>query len=292
MALMDPLELIKLNSLTTISNGSQEVTIGLIDGPIDTDHPALQNVNIRTIGKSSAGTCKRNDSLACIHGTFIAGVLCAERGSNAPGICPNCKIILKPIFAEPSSSNRINEIFKTTQSELADAILETINAGARIINLSLGMYGSSLSVYHQLQDAYDYACKKGVIIIAAAGNQGNIGHVSLLNHPWVIPVAACDEYGNLMRQSNFGPSIAKSGLMAPGENIISTSPGGQYTTMSGTSVASAFVTGTVALLLSLFPHASSEKIISILARSRSQNSHAIMPPLLDAERSWEILGHN
>jgi subtilisin family serine protease len=289
---LDPLQLTRLNILTAISNGSQEVAIGLIDGPIDTDHPALQNVNIRTIGRSSAGTCKRNDSLACIHGTSIAGILCAERGLNAPSICPNCKIVLKPIFVEPSSSNRINDTLKTTQGELADAIIETINAGAQVINLSLGISGSSLAVYHQLQDAYDYACKKGVIIIAAAGNQGNIGHVSLLNHPWVIPVAACDEYGNLMRQSNFGPSIAKSGLMAPGENIISTSPGGQYTTMSGTSVAAAFVTGTVALLLSLFPHASSEKIISTLTRSGSQNDHTIVPPLLNAERPWKILRDN
>jgi subtilisin family serine protease len=289
---MDPLELTKLNLLTNISNGSQEVAIGLIDGPIDTDHPALQKVNIRTIGRSSAGTCKRNDSLACIHGTFIAGILCAERGLKSPGICPNCKIILNPIFAEPSSNNTSNEILKTTQSELAKAIQETINAGARIINLSLGMSGSSLAVYHQLQDAYDYACKKDVIIIAAAGNQGNMGHVSLLNHPWVIPVAACDEYGNLMRQSNFGPSIAKLGLMAPGENIISTYPGGQYATLSGTSVAAAFVTGTVALLLSLFPRASSEKIISTLTRSASRNGRTIVPPLLNAERPWRILRDN
>jgi subtilisin family serine protease len=193
---------------------------------------------------------------------------------------------------EPSSSNRINDTLKTTQGELADAILETINAGAQVINLRLGISGSSLTVYHQLQDAYDYACKKGVIIIAAAGNQGNIGHVSLLNHSWVIPVAACDKYGNLMRQSNFGPSIAKSGLMAPGENIISTSPGGQYATMSGTSVAAAFVTGTVALLVSLFPHASSEKIISTLTRSGSHNGHTMVPPLLNAERPWRILRDN
>ena len=98
----------------------------------------------------------------------------------------------------------------------------------KVINLSLGLSSSSLTTYDKLQQAYDYALDKRVIIVVAAGNQGNIGNISLINHQWLIPVAACDEDGRLDPISNFGPSIGNRGLMAPGVNIRSTYPGGQY----------------------------------------------------------------
>ena len=60
------------------------------------------------------------------------------------------------------------------------------------------------------------------IIVAASGNQGNIGSISLIHNQWIIPVAACNEYGRLDPMSNFGPSIGIRGLMAPGINITST----------------------------------------------------------------------
>ena len=77
--------------------------------------------------------------------------------------------------------------------------------------------------YSRLQEAYDYARQHGTIIVAASGNQGNIGSISLINNQWIIPVAACDEYGRLDSMSNFGKSIGNRGLMAPGVNITSTS---------------------------------------------------------------------
>ena len=60
------------------------------------------------------------------------------------------------------------------------------------------------------------------IIVATSGNQGNIGSISIIHHQWIIPVAACDEYGHLDPMSNFGPSVGSRGLMAPGINITST----------------------------------------------------------------------
>jgi subtilisin family serine protease len=292
---MDPLSQIKLHSLMEISSGSPDVVIGLIDGPIDFDHSAFQGSRIRTPKDSQFSACKKTSSIACMHGTFVSGILCAKRGSAAPSICPGCEIILRPVFNEKTldNNNYHNELDSnlpsSTPNELSNAIIETIDAGARIINLSLGLSASSLAVYRELQEVYAYACLHDVIIIVASGNQGNIGSISLFNHPWIIPVAMCDEQSNFVMQSNFGPTIGKQGLMAPGVNITSTSPTGKYTKMSGTSFSTPFVTGTIALLWSMFPNATAAAIIHSVMRSTSYNRRSIIPPLLNAEAAWKLL---
>jgi subtilisin family serine protease len=240
---MDPLSQTGLQSLMRSSSGHPDVVVGIIDGPIDLNHPAFQLSNIKTVRDSQFNACKNASSIACLHGTFVAGILCAKRGLSAPAICPNCKIVLNPIFKEVNNTNKKDVMFPS-------AIIETVDAGTQVINLSLGLSSSLLTTYDKLQQSYDYALQKGVIIVAAAGNQGNIGNISLIKHEWLIPVAACDENGKLDSMSNFGPSIGNRGLMAPGVNIMSTYPGGQYSRMSGSSFAAPFVTGGIALLRS------------------------------------------
>ena len=144
--------------------------------------------------------------------------------------------------------------------------------------------------YPKLQEAYDYARNHGIIIVAASGNQGNIGTVSLLNDQWIIPVAGCDEDGQLDQMSNFGASIGYRGVMAPGINITSTSSGGGYAKMSGTSFASPFVTGSVALLSSIFPKATATELIhAIRSSASSPRRRSVIPPLLNVEAAWNLL---
>jgi subtilisin family serine protease len=296
---MDPLEQVKLRSLMAISTGTPEVVIGLIDGPIDFKHIAFQSSNIKTVKNSQYAACRSADSIACMHGTFIAGMLCARREFSAPAICPDCKLLLYPIFSEQAeealgnrNSRKKNAILfpSTTPKELSNAIIETVDAGAKIINISAGLSASSLVAYSELKDAYDYAMRKGIIVVAAAGNQGKIGsYISILNHQWVIPVAACNEYGTLDLMSNFGPSIGSRGVMAPGINITSTSPNGEYTRMSGTSFAAPFVTGAIALLWSIFSSAAPAIIIHSITRVTSFKRRSIIPPLLNAEAAWNRL---
>jgi subtilisin family serine protease len=289
---MDPLSQTGLQSLMNVSAGDPNVVIGVIDGPVDLIHPAFQSSKIKT-RDSQYNACKNASSISCSHGTFVAGILCAKRGLAAPAICPNCEIILNPIFREEDANNTSDKdvIFpSTTPEELSNAIIETVDAGANIINLSLGLSRTSLTVYAKLQEAYDYALKKGVIIVAAAGNQGNIGNISLINHQWLIPVASCDENSLLDPISNFGPSIGNRGLMAPGVNIRSTYPGGQYSHMNGTSFAAPFVTGAIALLWSIFTNATAASIIYSVIKSASSNrSRSVIPPLLNAEAAWQLL---
>jgi subtilisin family serine protease len=294
---MDALEQVKLRSLMAISTGIPEVVIGLIDGPIDFKHSAFQGSNITTVKDSQYAACRSASSIACVHGTFIAGMLCARRGLSAPAICPNCKLLLYPIFSEEekeaSNSKKSAALLllpSTTPKELSNAIIESIDAGAKIINISAGLSTSSLVPYSELEEAYDYAMRNSVIVVAAAGNQGNIGgYLSILKHQWVIPVAACDEGRRLHPMSNFGPSIGNRGLMAPGVNITSTSSNGGYAQMSGTSFAAPFVTGAIALLWSIFQKATAANIKNSLMNSFQSQRRSIIPSLLNAEKALEAM---
>jgi subtilisin family serine protease len=140
-----------------------------------------------------------------------------------------------------------------TPQQLASAIVETIDAGALILNLSAALVRPSAKGERELQSALDYAAQRAVIVVAAAGNQGVVGSSAITCHPWVIPVAGCDLQGRPLSQSSLGSSIGTRGILGPGENIISLAPEGKPVTFSGTSVAAPFVTGTVALLWSEFP---------------------------------------
>ena len=287
---MDPLKQIRLHSLMNLSSGKPDIKIGIIDGPVELNHSALEHTNIKTVRSSQVNTCVNASSIACSHGTFVAGIICAKRGLSAPAICPNCEIILNPIFKEETDSLTRNGMIlpSATAEGLSKAIIETVDAGARIINLSLGLSSSSLTVFEGLQQAYDYSLRKGVLIVAAAGNQGYIGNVSLINHQWLIPVVACDENGRIDTTSNFGSSIGKRGLMAPGVNITSISAGGGFRQLSGTSFAAAFVTGSIALIWSLFPEATAGAVRQSLIGS---NQRSIIPPLLNAEEALNNLKH-
>jgi hypothetical protein len=100
---MFPLELVKLTALMERTSGSPEVTIGLIDGPVATQHADLAAKQLREIHGNNGATCTQANSTACLHGTFIAGILSAKRNSTAPAICPNCTLLIRPIFTETTS---------------------------------------------------------------------------------------------------------------------------------------------------------------------------------------------
>src|SRR5262245_36743803 len=131
---MTPLDLVRLARLMERTCGRPDVTIGLIDGPVARNHPELASQHIREIRGNGSGTCTQANSTACLHGTFVAGILSAKQGSVAPAICPNCTLLVRPIFAEGEMFN--GEMPSATPEELAQAIIDCLDAGARVLNLS------------------------------------------------------------------------------------------------------------------------------------------------------------
>lgn len=277
---MTPVHFVRLSDLMKRSRGRTEITVALIDGPVAMDHPDLAGSTIREISGKLKGTCTRTDSVACTHGTFVAGILSARRGSVAPSICPGCTLLLRPIYAEAAKGD--GRMPSATPEELADAIIDSVDSGARVINLSSALVRPSPKGELKLQQALNHAAHRGVIAVAAAGNQGVVGSTTITRHPWVIPVAACDLQGKPLRESNLGNSIGRRGLSAPGVDVTSLGTNGKPQTFGGTSAAAPFVTGAIALLWSEFPGATALEVKLAITQSSMPRRGAIAPRVLNA----------
>jgi len=274
------LDLVGLTPLMERTRGTPEITVGLIDGPVVIDHPDLASENIREVPGEFASACALSGSAACRHGTFVAGILLAKRGSAAPAICPGCSLLVRPIFGESLSGD--GPVPSATAGELAAAIVEMIDAGARILNLSAGVTEPSARGEGEVRSALDYAAQRAVIVVAAAGNHGTVGSSVITRHPWVIPVAGCDLRGRPVSRSNLGSSIGTRGVLAPGGDITSLGPDGGPVTLRGTSAAAPFAAGSLALLWSEFPAASAAELVLAVRGSRRPGRAGIVPPVLDA----------
>ena len=158
-----------------------------------------------------------------------------------------------------------------------------------MINLSLALAQPSINGIRALEEAFDQAVRRGVIVVAAAGNQGALGSSAITRHPWVIPVVACDDRGRPMNDSNLGGSIGRRGLSAPGAGVTSLAAEGEPLTLGGTSVAAPFVTGAIALLWSEFSGASAGQIKLAVTQASLRRRASVVPPLLDAEAAYRAL---
>ena len=281
-AVRTPYSLVGLAPLMAASKGSASVTVAVIDGPVDRSHPALAAAQIEVLGDAQ---CDPLEGAGCRHGTFITGLLVAARSEQAPGICPGCRLLARPVF----SAGEADFAAPSAQpEELAAAILEAIAAGARVINLSLALLEPGASGAAAVQTALDAAMQQGVLVAAASGNQGLVGSTPITRHPWVVPVGACNSSGSPLAASNFAASVGRNGLLAPGEGILGLKAGGGFETASGTSVAVPFVTGALALLASLCPRASPAELRRAIVAS-SPPRRSIVPPRLNATAAWQAL---
>jgi subtilisin family serine protease len=284
---VNPLDMVGLTPLMARTSGLPGVTVVLIDGRV-AFHPDLAGQGIREISAPHAAGCSDRNTASCAHGTFLAGMLAANRRSGAPAICPGCNFLLRPIF--PETTVRNGEVPSTSAEELAAAIVDSVEAGADVLNLSVNMVGFSDRSERRLSDALSFAARRGAIPVVAAANDGSIAESVLTRHRWALPVIACDRAGVPLRNSRLSPSIGKRGIRAPGENITSLGTDGNPMTITGTSAATGFVTGAIALLLSELPGATASDVRFALTRRVPQPRASVVPPLLNAWAAYQYLG--
>jgi subtilisin family serine protease len=278
------LDLVGLTPLMALTRGVPDIGIGLIDGPIALDHPALTREHVRELVPCTPARCREPDSVACLHGTFIAGVLSAVPDSAAPAICPDCTLLARPISTQPVAPHA--QAPRVSPGELAGAVVDCVDAGARILHLSVAMSLPSKDDDRALMHALDHAAQRGVIAVVAADDEGIVGSSLMVRQPWMIAVAPCDVTGRALDYTNLGNSIGRRGLTAPGVKITSLGVAGDMRVFGDSCVAAAFVTGAVALLWSLFPRASAGQIKTAVAPAQSGARRSVAPPLLDAWQAY------
>ncbi|WP_243387602.1 S8 family peptidase [Bacillus kexueae] len=216
-----------------ITKGSSSQEIAVIDTGVDYTHPDLDAKVIKGYDfvDNDYDPMDLND-----HGTHVAGTAAAETNNarGVAGMAPNTKILAVRAL-DASGNGSLNDV--------ADAIIYSADAGAEVINLSLGCDCDTQT----LKDAVNYAWNKGSVIVAAAGNSGVSTTFEPASYANVIAVGAIDRYDQLASFSNYGTWVD---VVAPGVSIASTVRGNGYAYMSGTSMASPHVAGLAALLAS------------------------------------------
>lgn len=256
---------IKAKALIQNKCADSGVVVAVIDTGIDPNHPDLKGALWRNSKEIGAKAGKDDDGNGFIddyhgwdfvtqsgrlidthgHGTHIAGIIGAKAGTATGynGVCPGVQIMSLRYY-DPKASG-IQNLQNTIR-----AIEYAVKNGAHIINYSGG--GAEYSRAEMM--ALKKAEEKGILVVAAAGNERSNADVSLYfpaayDLKNILSITALNQSGEVLPSSNWG--VKKVQLAAPGNSIMSTLPGGSYGPMTGTSQATAFVSGVAAMLLSI-----------------------------------------
>ncbi|HIF17117.1 MAG TPA: hypothetical protein EYQ85_07715 [Candidatus Poseidoniales archaeon] len=239
------------------------IHVCIVDTGVDLNHDDLDHLNIGFRDFVSSSDTPIDHGLDN-HGTMMVGILVAD--GHLKGAAPGVSLSVAAALGEHEGGETVGE------TSLVAKAVEWCwkDMGADIISLSLGgMQNENATSGKEVEDAVSEALSKGVFVVAAAGNDGGFTDDGLVsspaNIPLVISVGASVEGGGIWESSSKDTSTTspdgspredpnlKPELIAPGHDIISTAPGTQYYRSSGTSGATVFVSGSLALLLQEFP---------------------------------------
>ncbi|MFI0239426.1 type VII secretion-associated serine protease mycosin [Streptomyces sp. NPDC016845] len=242
------------------------VTVAVLDTGVDDQHPDLAG-NVLA-GKDLIGFgAGRGDASWAHHGTAIAGIIAghghgAGNGDGVIGIAPEAKILPVRVILEDGDSSRA-KARETRGDALAEGIRWAADNGADVINLSLGDDSPTAHAEAGEDEAVQYALKKGVSVVASAGNGGKKGdHISYpAAYPGVISATAVDSGGS---RADFSTRRWYASVAAPGRSIVTADPDRKYYSAWGTSAASAFVSGAVALVRAAHPGLSPAQIKQLM----------------------------
>lgn len=230
-----------------VTLGSPDIKVAVIDAGMQTTHPDLKDKITQPYNAITEGTTLPINT----HGTHVAGIIAAAKNKiGITGIAPNVKIIPVNVFQGDTA-----DIYTVSAG-----IDYAVNAGADVINLSL----TTEDYTEIMDDSIQSAIKKGVIVVAAVGNDKTSRPQYPAAFKHVIAVSATTKYDTRATFSNFGSYI---NLSAPGVDIYSTIPKNAYIAESGTSMAAPIVSGIAALILSKNPFLSPAEVTTILQKS-------------------------
>jgi len=230
------------------------VKVGIVDTGIDQSHPDL-------VGKAVGCATSYNSGVAIIngvcaddngHGSHVSGTISANtnNGQGVAGVAFNSPIVMCKALATAAGTG--------LTSDIANCINWTAKQGVKVISMSLGG-GDNQTLKTAVQNAY--ASGTGVLLVAAAGNDGDGTLNYPAAYPEVVSVAATD---NRDQRASFSNANADVEIAAPGVNVQSTYTGGLYMSLSGTSMATPHVAGVSAVIFDLNPTANAATVRSKL----------------------------
>ncbi len=222
----------------------------IIDTGYNLGHPDLPGTNDGVTGQANNSAVGNwyNDGNG--HGTHVAGTIAAyDNNEGVVGVYPGVDMHIVKIFNDNGQW--------TYASDLIDAITQCQDAGSNVVNMSLGGGSSSTTERNAMQSFTD----AGMLLVAAAGNDGNSAKSYPASYDAVMSVAAVDSNENRASYSQYNDQVE---IAAPGSAVQSTYPTNTYASLSGTSMATPHVAGGAALVWSYFPQCSNNQIRSAL----------------------------
>lgn len=219
------------------------VRVGVLDTGCDIRHPDLARNIWGGINLLEAGDPTDDNG----HGTHVTGILAAmDNEEGVIGAAPEARLYIVKLF-DHTGFGRIVDIVRALQWCMDEEL--------QVVNMS---FGTDLEESPALRMAVRVAEDRGMVLVAAAGNDGHTGPVDFPGrYPEVLAVTASNRRDRCGAFSSRGRGVD---LIAPGARILSTAPGGSYRVMTGTSMAAPHVSGAAALLLALEPGLTPEQV--------------------------------
>ena len=236
------------------------VTIAVIDGPVDTSNPALKGANI-----TDKSRCTIQDSPEGIrHGTDMAIILV----SPITGVAPDATLYTYQSSTSTTTSNGSCDSNGDRLNTIAALINQAVEDGAQFISVSQTVNESS----NELKWAITNAITKGVIIVAAAGNEALPDDITTLGrYSGVVGVSAINSDGTFASYSSWGDGVVTAAFGAPYNTYdVNT---GEPVTVQGTSISTPLVAGMLALARQKWPDATTNQILQLLVHTGLNPNH-------------------
>lgn len=244
------------------------VQVAIIDHAPQASHPSLRDAAITT-----TNVVDRSAYVPDTHGTAISSMIVGQPAGTVPGIAPQATVRVYDVF---------NGGVGATLDSVAKGVIEAVQDGADVINMSLSVSCTEWLLSDvlpacpddALKPAIELAEERGVVVVAAAGNDGGLSCVEEGEEPskdrWPAKFPTTIAVGSATRSGSpalCSPEKAYVNTMAPGEKIRIADVGDGYAVRSGTSIAAPLVAGLIAAVLAERPDLTPEQIRSLISQA-------------------------